>query len=272
MTNEMEVLTKGGELIAQEAPTPQELLLAARDAARALKSVIDSNDRPPVSFNGKQYLEYPHWQTIAKFYHCSVATEGAEFVEIMGAPGFKAKAIVIDDNTGIKIGSAEAYCLKDEPNWKNKPMFQLASMAQTRAGAKALANKFRYVAIVAGYEPTPKEEMDGTDLKPAVAMPKAKTVEKAVEAEIVQPKPASVAPEATTQESPEVEKAQKLVRGLITDKQRKMIFAKCRASGISEDALKAFIKEKFKIESTKDLLWQQMDAVLAFIDNVPPNA
>lgn len=272
MTQEIEIVTKGGELVTQEAPTPQDLLLAARDAARALKSVIDSNDRPPVSFNGKQYLEYPHWQTIGKFYHCSVATEGAEFVEIQGVPGFKARALVIDDHTGIKLGSAEAYCLRDEPNWKNKPMFQLASMAQTRAGAKALANKFRYVAIVAGYEPTPKEEMDGVELKPAVAMPKAKTVEKPIETVIVQPEPASVAPAASTQESPEVEKAQKLVRGMVTDKQRKMIFAKCRAAGISETDLKTFIKKTFNIDSTKDLRWQQMDQVLAFIDNIPPNA
>src|SRR5258708_12883175 len=158
MTAEMEVLAKNGELITQNMATPEEVMLAGRDSARALKAVIDSNDRPPVVFNGKQYLEYPHWQVLAKFYHCSVATEGAEFVEIQGIPGFKAKAIVIDENTGIKIGSAEAYCLKDEPNWKNKPMFQLASMAQTRAGAKALANKLRYVAIVARYQPTPQED------------------------------------------------------------------------------------------------------------------
>lgn len=258
MDNAMEVVTKAGELVSQDAPTPQELLLAARDAARALKSVIDSNDRPPVSFNGKQYLEYPHWQTIAKFYHCSVATEGAEFVEIQGVPGFKAKAMVIDENTGVKIGSAEAYCLKDEPNWKNKPMFQLASMAQTRAGAKALANKFRYVAIVAGYEPTPKEEMEGVDLKPAVAMPKAKTVQVPMQAEIVQP---------GEKEPPSAPSG----KGMASEKQRKMIFAKCKQAGISEDELKTFIWNKFQIESTKDLRWQDIDVVLQFIDNIPPN-
>lgn len=259
MSNEIEVLTKNGELVTQDAPTPNELMLVARDAARALKQVIDSNDRPPVSFNGKQYLEFPHWQTLAKFYHCSVATEGAEFVEIQGAPGFKAKAVVIDENTGIKIGSAEAYCLRDEPNWKNKPMFQLASMAQTRAGSKALANKFRYVAIVAGYEPTPKEEMDGVEIKPQVQMPRAKTSPEVLEQTT-----------GSLEESPAIEKVQKALGGKITEKQRKMLFAKCRSQGITEDEFKAYLWEKLKLEHTSDIPWKEMDTVLGWIDAYTP--
>lgn len=263
MGAEMEVVQKNGELVTQEAPTPNELMLAARDAARALKAVIDSNDRPPVSFNGKQYLEFPHWQTLAKFYHCAVATEGAEFVDVGGVPGFRAKAIVIDENTGMKIGSAEAYCLRDEPNWKNKPMFQLASMAQTRAGSKALANKFRYVAIVAGYEPTPKEEMDGVDLKPSVAMPRAKIAPQVDPAD-------DYAEEAG--EPPEIDKTLPLApsKDLASDKQRKMLFARSRNLGISEEELKQYIGYKFKIESTKDLRWKDVDDVVKWIDSHDP--
>lgn len=41
------------------------------------------------------------------------------------------------------------------------PMFQLASMAQTRSGAKALRNVLSWVAVLAGYSATPAEEMDG---------------------------------------------------------------------------------------------------------------
>ena len=48
----------------------------------------------------------------------------------------------------------------DEKNWKGKPWFQLASMAQTRAGAKALRNLLARVVVLAGYNPTPAEEMD----------------------------------------------------------------------------------------------------------------
>lgn len=42
------------------------------------------------------------------------------------------------------------------------PLFQLASMAQTRACAKALRNVLSWVAVLAGYRPTPAEELMDT--------------------------------------------------------------------------------------------------------------
>ncbi len=41
------------------------------------------------------------------------------------------------------------------------PLFQLRSMAQTRACAKALRNVLAWVVVLAGYRPTPAEELDG---------------------------------------------------------------------------------------------------------------
>ena len=41
------------------------------------------------------------------------------------------------------------------------PMFQLRSMAQTRSGAKAFRNILAWVVVLAGYRPTPAEELDG---------------------------------------------------------------------------------------------------------------
>lgn len=41
------------------------------------------------------------------------------------------------------------------------PLFQLRSMAQTRACAKALRQVFAWVVVLAGYKPTVAEEMDG---------------------------------------------------------------------------------------------------------------
>ena len=40
------------------------------------------------------------------------------------------------------------------------PQFQVRSMAQTRAGSKALRNALAWVVVLAGYRPTPAEEMD----------------------------------------------------------------------------------------------------------------
>jgi hypothetical protein len=144
---------------------PKEVLESAREAAVALKEVIAQRHKKVV-FNGEQYLQFEDWQTVGGFFGSSVATGDAELVEIDGIPGFKAKARVIDSN-GIEVSTAEAYCMKDEYNWKSKPLFQLASMAQTRAGAKALRNKFAWVAVLAGYSPTPAEEMTGDETQAA---------------------------------------------------------------------------------------------------------
>lgn len=65
------------------------------------------------------------------------------------------------------------------------PMFQLRSMAQTRACAKALRNVLAWVVVLAGYKPTPAEEMTGYEPvtakaaehepAPTIQQPQAKT-------------------------------------------------------------------------------------------------
>jgi len=137
---------------------PEIVLQEAQKAATALQRVV-ANKRKPVIFKGEQYLEFEDWQTVAKFYGFSTRSVEAVPVEIFGIKGAKARAEVIDLRTGMIVGGAEAYCMRDEENWKEKPWFQLASMAQTRAGAKALRNVLAWVVVLAGYRPTPAEEL-----------------------------------------------------------------------------------------------------------------
>ena len=49
------------------------------------------------------------------------------------------------------------------------PLYQLASMAQTRANAKVLRNVLSWVAVLAGYKPTPAEEMSEVSRTPNAA-------------------------------------------------------------------------------------------------------
>lgn len=63
------------------------------------------------------------------------------------------------------------------------PLFQLKSMAQTRACAKALRNVLAWVVVLAGYRPTPAEELDAhsevVDVTPTEnASPEPTSVEK----------------------------------------------------------------------------------------------
>lgn len=156
MQNEM--IAADSREISAMTRDPEAVLAEARDAAKSLSNVIQKKNKPVV-FNGEQYLEFEDWQTLGKFYSLAAQTEDAMPVEIDGIKGAKARAIVVDVRSGAIIGRAEAYCLRDERNWKDKPWFQLASMAQTRAGAKALRNVLSWVVVLAGYKTTPAEEM-----------------------------------------------------------------------------------------------------------------
>src|SRR5262245_15463239 len=53
------------------------------------------------------------------------------------------------------------------------PLFQLRSMAQTRAMAKAMRNALAWVVVLAGYKPTPAEELPETKVIETIATPMA---------------------------------------------------------------------------------------------------
>lgn len=141
--------------------TPEVLINYAAEAATKLKELVDKHGWV-AKFAGSEHLEYEAWQTLGKFYHMTVKTT-VEYIEFGEVWGFKGVATVLDEN-GLEIGGAEAYCTNDEKNWANKPRYQLASMAQTRAGSKSLRQILGFVVVLAGYKPTPAEEMDGVVL------------------------------------------------------------------------------------------------------------
>ncbi len=157
MGTKKELIKKEFEAPLKELIDPELVLNEAQKASQSLDRILKSKPKK-VLINNEQYLEFEDWQTLGEFYGRFVKTDEIELVTINGTLGFKAKAHLFN-RQGIEIGGAEAYCMKDEKNWQNKPLFQLASMAQTRAGAKALRNNLAWVAVLAGYRPTPAEEI-----------------------------------------------------------------------------------------------------------------
>ena len=145
------------------------VLTEAKKAATDLQNVIAQKKRP-VKFNGEQYLELEDWALAGQFYGYTVKTGDAQQVEIDSVKGAKALAWLLDKE-GNTVGGAEAYCMRDEANWKAKPWFQLASMAQTRAASKAFKNRLSWFVVMAGFKPTPAEEMEDVHVVPAAAKP-----------------------------------------------------------------------------------------------------
>lgn len=140
---------------------------AAKELMRVVKEVGLSR-----KFGGdRPHLYAEAWQILARFsgYH-GIVDEPQEITEESKIIGFKAQAHVFD-NDGREVSRATSYCMRDEPNWRNKPMFQLASMAQTRALSKAYRLDLGWVAVLAGYSPTPAEEMDDVPVAKSVPQP-----------------------------------------------------------------------------------------------------
>lgn len=202
-------MTTKNEIIEAEAKTSSLDLIKNEDTLKtenqnALLVVHEvlHNKEKPVIVNGKRHLEFEDWIALGNAFGIAVRTGEAEPVEIFEAKGFRAKAEVVRVSDGIIIGGAEAYCLNNERNWRNKDYFQMASMAQTRAGSKALSNQLRgFVSLDKNLNGTPSEEMVGINnekkgqvrrRKKAPAQPKKEKEApeaEVIEAEIVEEKP-----------------------------------------------------------------------------------
>ena len=167
-----------GELIAVEQSTAQHSLdlIKTNDvlenenqqATLVVKQILHNKPNPVMIKNkktgeSKRHLEYEDWIALGNAYGVTVKTR-AEPVEVFEAKGFKGYASVIRVFDGVEIGGAESYCLDNEKAWEKRDYFQMSSMAQTRAGSKALSNALRgVVALDKSLNGTPAEEMSGID-------------------------------------------------------------------------------------------------------------
>lgn len=142
--------------------TPEEKLRQAHICAKLLQHVMTSK-KNPIIVNGELYPEYEDWLIAANFYGCTPKIVSTRFCTEYGATGFEAVCELIRVRDGAVVGRAEAMCLTDEDRWSKAPMFQLRSMAQTRAGSKVMRSVFSWILVLAGYKPTPAEEIKDVD-------------------------------------------------------------------------------------------------------------
>ena len=100
------------------------------------------------------------WKSRTKYEWCYAKKSGGHSVEDPG----KDEIIWVDNpkNPGRKAPKKERIKTGEE----RVPLFQLRSMSQTRACAKALRNVLAWVVVLAGYRPTPAEELQIPDEPP----------------------------------------------------------------------------------------------------------
>lgn len=290
MTKEIKVDASAVKVDANTGLIVEEKM-STSEIVEKVKLYVDSKEKK-VFFNGKRYPEIDDWEYIGTFYGLKLKTFNPSFVEIDGRKGFKAQAALFDDKQN-EVGRAESFCMNDEPNWMRKPLFQLASMAQTRAGAKAYSNLFRPIARMCAMETTPFEELEGID---AVPNSKKEATDQRLKeaaqrfipaAEVYAPlsevTPAEIdasdewmsddvvaAPVPDHQMQPDIPFAKPPPEAKvkkISQKQQSLLFVKAKNANIQPNVMKAYLKEHYGVDHSADLPWQAMDPTLKWIDN-----
>lgn len=153
------------------------------------------------------------------------------------------------------------------------PLFQLRSMAQTRACAKVLRDVFSHIVILAGFNPTPAEEMtdlpddsNGDDRQHAETPPPSKTTTAKKQAtrkppvaatpppppaaKPAPPPPPSVNPQTAAGGNPNPGPA---ATKKITQPQVRRFWTIARSNGWSDDQVHKMILKEAKVDHTADI-------------------
>ena len=132
------------------------LIQRATDMSTILSDVIEKK-KLFSTIQGKKFVRVEGWETLGAL--CKCHPQIISCIPIMDGQGYLAEAVVqrVGDNKILSRGLA--MCTRKEKNWENRDDYALFSMAQTRAVGKAFRLGFSWIMSLAGYEPTPAEEM-----------------------------------------------------------------------------------------------------------------
>jgi len=118
-------------------------------------------------------------------------------------------------------------------------------MAQTRACAKALRNVLAWVVVLAGYAPTPAEEMDSVTVNKqdsGVGLPRRKSAKSA-----------------------ESVPAEQAAPQFITVKQQKRLFAIAEERGVEKEAVREILN-RFGFEFSREITKAKYPSIIAQIE------
>jgi hypothetical protein len=181
-----------------QAESPEEIIAKAGRIATALKGLIDDRGLAVDVGGRKPHVEVGAWQALgtmvgafggqplhAETIWSRVAldpktgepihrqysvketryrkkSEGGGVAKILeyDVEGFDWEACVdIRTPGGVVVGRAEAMCSRTEAQWAIKHDPAVRSMAETRAESRAFRRAVGWIVNIAGYNPTPAEEM-----------------------------------------------------------------------------------------------------------------
>ena len=142
---------------------PVALIQQASVIASELAKIIKAKNLSS-RIQGKEFVHVEGWSTMGAM--LGVLPREVQGCTIRHEDGsYEATVELIRINDGAIFGSASALCGVDEKDrngkstWGNRAEYARRSMAVTRATGKAYRLGFSWIMALAGYEPTPAEEI-----------------------------------------------------------------------------------------------------------------
>ena len=132
---------------------------AYQEAQRLVKVVASRCTGPGylVNINGKQYPKIEWWTSVSASLGLFPQVLYSKRLDRDGEVAYEAKVEVY--RNGQIIASGEAMCSNREDRWRNADEYAIKSMSITRASGKAYRIPLSFLAVMAGLEVTPAEEM-----------------------------------------------------------------------------------------------------------------
>jgi hypothetical protein len=137
---------------------PAERMRQMQETAQVLAEPV--RQRHTVTISGREHVRVEGWTMLGALLGVHPYTVWTRRFGVAeeGYAGWEAR-VEARTRAGEVVGSAEAMCSRAERNWSDRDDFALRSMAQTRATSKALRQPLGFVITLAGFDPTPAEEM-----------------------------------------------------------------------------------------------------------------
>lgn len=133
-----------------------DLIASATETAKHLAGLVEKQKLYSV-IQGRKFVRCEGWTTLAVM--MGVLPREISNDPIPGTTGYKAVIALVRVADGVELTRASAQCGADEETWAKRPAYARQSMAATRATGKACRMAFSWVMQMAGFEPTPEEEM-----------------------------------------------------------------------------------------------------------------
>lgn len=156
---------------------PSALVERATAVASELAKVVDDRKLYTI-IRQKKFVHVEGWNALGAM--LGIVPRECNVVE-HETGDFEATVELVRVSDGAIIGCGSAIVGMDEKMWATRPRYARRSMAITRATGKAFRLGFSWIMSLAGYEPTPAEEMDGViegevkDTKPSKPIAKNQT-------------------------------------------------------------------------------------------------